>query len=51
MLCWRLAQLLEAGYPDEVAALLATRPEVDLHRAVDLLGRGCPPATAVRILL
>lgn len=48
---WRLAQLAEAGYGDDVAAVLAMSPEVDLHRATDLLLNGCPQQTAVRILL
>jgi len=30
---------------------LAERSDVDLHHAVDLLRNGCPPSTAVRILL
>ncbi|MFN8186951.1 MAG: hypothetical protein U0R69_07725 [Gaiellales bacterium] len=48
---WRVEELLRAGY-DEVAALeLALTPEVDLHRAVDLVRCGCPRDTAVRILL
>jgi len=25
--------------------------DVDLHRAIDLVERGCPPETALRILL
>jgi len=50
VVCWRLATLSEAGYPDGSAALLATRSDIDLHRAIDLLRHGCPPDTAVRIL-
>ncbi len=51
VLCWRMASLLEAGYSEAAAALLAIRPRVDLHQAVDLLAQGCPPDTALRILL
>ena len=51
VLCWRLDQLAHAGYSDNAAAALATRPDIDLHRATDLLLRGCPHDTAVRILL
>jgi hypothetical protein len=51
VVCWRLAQLSEAGYSDEATAALATLPEVDLHRATDLLLHGCPHETALRILL
>jgi hypothetical protein len=31
--------------------MLACRPEIDLHLAIDLLRKGCPRATALRILL
>jgi len=51
VLSWRLAQLAGAGYGDVAAVALATRPEVDLHRATDLLLHGCPQQTALRILL
>ena len=33
------------------AAELAARADVDLHLATELLERGCPAATALRILL
>ena len=48
---WRLHELSEAGYEPNDALTLATRAEVDLHQAIDLLRRGCPPQTALRILL
>jgi hypothetical protein len=48
---WRAAELKRAGYDAEQAAQLAARLDVDLHVAVDLLERGCPAGTAVRILL
>jgi hypothetical protein len=35
----------------EVACQLAGDGSVDLHDAVDLIGRGCPVALAVEILL
>jgi hypothetical protein len=47
---WRLHVLMEAGYPLSLAERLAAS-EVDLHRAVELLGRGCSPTTAAEILL
>ncbi|HSC92149.1 MAG TPA: hypothetical protein VLB86_10895 [Gaiellaceae bacterium] len=47
---WRLHVLIEAGYPLHLAERLAAS-EVDLHRAVELLGSGCEPATAAEILL
>ncbi len=33
------------------AALLAVRHDVDLHRAIELVGAGCSPELALRILL
>ena len=47
---WRLDQLLHAGYDDTEADVLARRTEVDLHFAIDLVRKGCPPATVQRIL-
>ena len=51
ILRWRFKQLVAAGYGDERASLLAPRLDVDLHLATDLLARGCPPETAIRILV
>ncbi len=51
VLRWRIEQLRRAGYPAPAARELAGRREVDLHLAVELLQRGCKPATALRILL
>ncbi|MEZ5101042.1 MAG: hypothetical protein R3C15_14850 [Thermoleophilia bacterium] len=48
---WRREELRRAGYDDRAAFKLALRPNVDLHRAVALLERGCPPELAERILL
>ena len=48
---WRAEELERAGYLPSDAAELAARGDVDLHLAVELLDRGCPPGTAVRILL
>ncbi len=47
---WRLHVLMEAGYPLPLAEKLAGS-EADLHRAVELVGQGCTPETAVEILL
>jgi hypothetical protein len=47
----RSDQLSAVGYPRSAAAELADRRDVDLHLAVELLRRGCNPATALRILL
>jgi hypothetical protein len=48
---WRAEELERAGYRPDEAAQLAGRPDVDLHLAVELLERGCPSGTALRILL
>jgi hypothetical protein len=51
ILTWRIAVLDRAGYDEGDAVLLAAVKDVDLHLAVDLLDQGCPPETALRILL
>lgn len=48
---WRLDQLVEAGYPNNLAEKLAANHGVDLHLAVEMVGQGCPHETAARILL
>jgi hypothetical protein len=48
---WRVEELGRAGYGAEEAVELASRNYVDLHLAVELLERGCPTETALRILL
>ena len=48
---WRAEELERAGYGAAEAAELAARHDVDLHLAVELLERGCPIDTALRILL
>jgi len=48
---WRLDTLERAGYDAESAAVLAASPEVDLHRAVSLVERGCSVDLALQILL
>jgi hypothetical protein len=50
VLAWRFDTLCRAGFDLEASAILATSIEIDLHDAVTLVERGCPPATAVRIL-
>jgi hypothetical protein len=50
VVCWRFEVLAAAGFPIEVAEVLA-ESQVDLHETVDMLRRGCPPELAVRILL
>jgi hypothetical protein len=48
---WRFGYLMGAGYDPEAALIIAQENSVDLHRAADLLHNGCPPDTALRILL
>jgi hypothetical protein len=48
---WRAEELERAGYGLEEAEQLAARHDVDLHMAVELLTRGCPPELAMSILL
>jgi N12 class adenine-specific DNA methylase len=51
VIAWRVEQLMRAGSDQACAVILARRGHVDLHEAVDLLERGCPPKTALEILL
>ena len=48
---WRAGELERAGYDIATAVELAERRDVDLHRALDLVARGCPSDLAARILL
>ncbi len=48
---WRSEALEKVGYDPDSAAMLAVRHDVDLHRAIELVEHGCPPETALRILL
>jgi len=47
---WRTAELMRVGFPGDDAVALAARFEVDLHDAIEIVHRGCPPALALRIL-
>jgi hypothetical protein len=47
---WRAAELIRAGFAGDDAVSLAARFDVDLHEAIGLVGRGCPPELVVRIL-
>jgi hypothetical protein len=48
---WRMDELLRVGFDVEFAALIAAEPGVDLHAAIDMVERGCPPDLAAQILL
>jgi hypothetical protein len=47
---WRIDVLRLAGY-DEFDARALALSDADLHLAVTLIKAGCPPVTALRILL
>lgn len=47
---WREEQLLASGFDHPLAHELAAASEVDLHAAIELVERGCPPELAARIL-
>ncbi len=47
---WRTAELMRVGFAGDDAVVLASRFDVDLHEAIELVRRGCPPDLAVRIL-
>ena len=48
---WRTDELLRVGYDFETATVMAAEPSIDLHAALELIERGCPPDVAARILL
>jgi len=47
---WRTSELMRVGFPGDDAVALAARLDVDLHEAIELVQRGCPPGLAIRIL-
>jgi hypothetical protein len=47
---WRAEALEKVGYDVISARELATRPDIDLHQAIELVEAGCPPALALEIL-
>jgi rRNA processing protein Krr1/Pno1 len=51
VLGWRVEQLITAGFDSDAAFVLALDRTVDLHEAIALVRRGCPPQTALRILI
>jgi len=48
---WRAEELERAGYEPRMAAELASRLDIDLHLATDLIAAGCSQELAVQILL
>ena len=51
VLAWRFDALCRSGFDLDAAAVLASNVEVDLHKAIELVRRGCPTELAARILL
>jgi hypothetical protein len=51
VLRWRFEELRRAGFETEDALIVASDAKIDLHLATKLLRGGCPPQTALRILL
>jgi len=47
---WRVEELERAGYDNDTATELASRSDVDLHRAVGLIEAGCSIELALQIL-
>jgi len=47
---WRFTQLVEAGWGEVNARMLAASP-VDLHQACDILKNGCSYEQALEILV
>lgn len=47
---WRRSRLRRAGFDARLAAAVAADRRYDVEEVVALVGRGCPPELAVRIL-
>jgi hypothetical protein len=46
---WRRRLLERAGFPRVLARAIARDDRIDLHSLLELVERGCEPATAVRL--
>lgn len=49
--CWRLEELIRAGYDEEDATEIAFHLDVDLHYATRLVRQGCASRIALEIVL
>jgi hypothetical protein len=47
---WRRRRLRAAGFAPELAEAVSHDCAMDLHALLELVGRGCPPDLAARIL-
>ena len=50
LVVWRREQLVQTGFPPQLASRLAKDVRYDLHALIELVERECPPELAVRIL-
>ena len=50
VVAWRRDQLVQSGFPRQLAAQLALDARFDLHALIELVEHGCAPRLAVRIL-
>ena len=48
---WRYESLARVGFSPDLAFEIASSRGVDLHAVLRLVGGGCPPAVAARIVL
>jgi hypothetical protein len=48
---WRYESLARAGFCPDLAFEIAASRDVELHSVLTLVGSGCPPAIAARIVL
>jgi hypothetical protein len=48
---WRADELMRAGFDPASAVELASRLDIDLHQATELVDRGCSSELALKILL
>ena len=47
---WRRLELMQCGFPRQLAGRVARDERYDLHQLIELVHQGCSPALAVRIL-
>jgi hypothetical protein len=47
---WRRLELLQCGFPPELAGRVAKDQRYELHDLIELVEQGCTPALAVQIL-
>jgi hypothetical protein len=51
VLRWRFEEFIQAGFDVGSAMIHASHVEIDLHEVTLLIARGCPPETAMQIVL